>query len=204
MAPGAGVIDWGVAVIPRPGETVSGDQYFVASLPDGALVAAVDGLGHGPAARHAAILATATLERHAQEPVPALIQRCHERLSRTRGAAISLARFDTQESTMTWVGVGNVDGVLLRTDLGRGARQEWLLVRPGVVGYYLPLVQPATLPVRPGDILCFATDGIHNSFAEALTTHGSPQEIADYILRQYGKGTDDALVLVARYLAGKV
>ena len=56
------------------------------------------------------------------------------------------------------------------------------------------------VPVAPGDILIFATDGIRSDFSEGLTGSEVPQRTADRILAQYGKHTDDALVLVARYV----
>jgi hypothetical protein len=56
------------------------------------------------------------------------------------------------------------------------------------------------MPLARGDLLIFATDGIRRDFADDLMPTGSCREIADRILQQYAIGTDDALVLVARYL----
>jgi serine phosphatase RsbU (regulator of sigma subunit) len=35
-----------------------------------------------------------------------------------------------------------------------------VLLRSGVVGYQLPTLRASTLPIAPGDLLIFATDGI--------------------------------------------
>lgn len=51
-----------------------------------------------------------------------------------------------------------------------------------------------------GDTLIFATDGIRSTFTEEMIAGGSPQRTADLIFAHYRKGTDDALVLVARYV----
>ena len=48
------MIEWGVASRALPGETRSGDLHVVESFAGGALVAAVDGLGHGEEAADAA------------------------------------------------------------------------------------------------------------------------------------------------------
>ncbi|HMH83340.1 MAG TPA: hypothetical protein VK531_10750, partial [Gemmatimonadales bacterium] len=56
--------------------------------------------------------------------------------------------------------------------------------------------------VAAGDTLIFATDGIKEGFAEQLPADATPQQQADHILTRHGKGTDDALVLVARYRGG--
>jgi hypothetical protein len=54
------------------------------------------------------------------------------------------------------------------------------------------------LPIAKGDTLVFVTDGIRGEFVEGLSSLESPQRAADKILKQYGRGNDDALVLVAR------
>jgi hypothetical protein len=46
----------------------------------------------------------------------------------------------------------------------------------------------------------FATDGIRRDFADSLVPSGSCRNIAEHLLQQYRLGSDDALVLVARYL----
>ncbi len=82
-------------------------------------------------------------------------------------------------------------------------RQESLLLRPGVLGVRLPRLSASVLQVSVGDLLVFATDGLKEGFEAHPHLRASPQQIADRILDQYGRGTDDALVLVARYLHGK-
>jgi len=192
---GASSIDTSVAV--RLLAEESGDQCLVAPLRDGVLVAVVDGLGHGPEAAAAARAAVEILRAFAGEPLVALLKRCHERLRSTRGAVLSLAFFES--GSMTWLGVGNVDGVLLRGDPRAGGPAR-LLVRGGVVGRRLPALDAAQLRVERGDVLVLATDGVESGFAEALGLTGSTRNIADGILARYGKATDDALVMVARYL----
>jgi hypothetical protein len=194
------VIEWGVATLTLPGQTASGDRYVVKPFPDGALVAAVDGVGHGDEAAAAAKTAEAILEMYSPEPVVALLRRCHERLRKTRGVVLSLASFAAREKTMTWLGVGNVEGRLLRADPHAYPRQESLLLRGGVVGGDLPALYASSVPVGPGDTLVFTTDGVRSDFVEGLTVGESPQRSADRILGQYAKRTDDALVLVARYV----
>jgi hypothetical protein len=49
-------------------------------------------------------------------------------------------------------------------------------------------------------MLVLATDGIGSDFHGEMPLGGRPQDAADYILGRYGKKTDDALVLVARYV----
>jgi len=193
------VLEWGLATLALPGHVESGDRHVVQPFPNGVLVAAVDGLGHGEEAAAAAKLAVSILERHAQEEVIALLRRCHEALRGTRGVVMSLASFRAPDSMLTWLGVGNVEGLLLREAADSALRHAALVLRGGVVGAELPPLRVSVIPVMRGDTLIFATDGIREGFTERLALSDPPQELADRILARHAKGTDDALVLVARY-----
>jgi negative regulator of sigma-B (phosphoserine phosphatase) len=193
-------IEWGVASRALPGQASSGDLNVVKSFPNGVLIAALDGIGHGEEAASAAAVARSILTAHAEEPVIALIERCHAGLRATRGVAMSVASFNVSQGLITWLGVGNVQGVLLRRGQEHAAAEESLLLRAGVVGARLPALQAAVLPVSIGDTLILATDGISSDFTRKLARNHSPQKAAESILARHGKATDDALVLVARYL----
>ena len=192
------LVEYGVANFILTGHEESGDRHLVCCGRYGILIAAVDGLGHGEEASNAAKVAISTLRRHAEEPVISLVERCHEGLRLTRGAVLSLASINPEHSMMTWLGVGNVQGVLMRAGSQKGNVQEVLLLRGGVVGSQLPSLQAAVLPIARGDTVVFVTDGIGSEFAESLSALESPQRAADKILREHGRGNDDALVLVAR------
>ena len=75
-----------------------------------------------------------------------------------------------------------------------------VVARGGVVGFQMPTLRPIVLPIGRGDVLIFATDGIRADFDAAPALECDTQSTADRILRQSGKTSDDALVLVARYL----
>lgn len=193
------MIEWAAAAAPLPGEEISGDAYVVKPLPQGVLVGVVDGLGHGREASVAASIAASTLEQHAHEPIDSLIQRCHTSLVRTRGVVLTLARFDARNDTMTWIGVGNVEGLLQRRDAASGSAREHVVARGGVVGGQLPPLRPRVFGVHPGDVLVLATDGLGRGLEAAVGSARRPDEMAKDMLERFGKETDDALVLVARY-----
>jgi len=117
---------------------------------------------------------------------------------------MSVAVFGRPDRSMTWLGVGNVEGLLLYGDgvARSGSPRASLVTRGGIVGSELPRLHPVVLPIAPGDTLIFATDGIREGFADGASLEASPQQLADQILARHGKGTDDALVLVARYRGG--
>jgi len=207
--------DWGVAGCAYPGEEVSGDLHCVIETPDGVLAAVVDGLGHGPEAGAAARTAVQVLSDGQNRSVTRMFQDCHTALRGTRGVVMSAAWISAADQSLTWLGVGNVDGYLLRgpawTDSPSGVQdaedmkiqeRESLLMRGGVVGYRIPTLRAASLPAHAGDTLIFATDGLALDPNRFMEDNCSPQAIADHILAEFRRGTDDALVLVVRYKGG--
>jgi len=192
------MVEYGVARFALPGQGESGDHHLVCCNQSGILVAAIDGLGHGEEAANAAKAAAALLRSASDKPIISLVEQCHERLRATRGVVLSLAFIDADHGMMTWLGVGNVQGVLMRADAKKGGIQESLLLRAGVVGSQLPALQATVLPIVQGDTLFFATDGVRSDFSVTLSARENPQRAADRILEQYRSGNDDALVLVAR------
>jgi phosphoserine phosphatase RsbX len=192
------IVEYGVATFILPGQSESGDRHLVCSGQSGILLAAIDGIGHGQEAASAARAAASVLKEGMGAPVISLVERCHEKLRSTRGVVLSLAFIDAVHGMMTWLGVGNVQGVLMRSRSKNGCAREALLLRGGVVGSQLPPLQAAVLPIARGDTLFFATDGIRSDFAETLSPLENPQRAADRILQQCRGGSDDALILVSR------
>ena len=191
------LLEWGGAARPAKGETVCGDRACVRRVGGRTLFAAVDGLGHGPDAAHAAAAAVDAVESAPVADAAEALERAHASLKGTRGAAMSAATYDPAARTLTWVGVGNVEGRLVRMG---AAPHASLMTLPGLVGYVLPALRPATLEVGRGDLLLLATDGILASFADRLEPHGSCRAIAQRTLAACGRERDDALILVARFL----
>jgi serine phosphatase RsbU (regulator of sigma subunit) len=172
----------------------------VAPFEAGILLGAIDGLGHGVEAAAAARAAASLLEAYRGQWVVDLMELCHASLYSTRGVVMSLASFDAIERTLSWIAVGNVEGIVLRADPAASPSRHPLLLRGGVVGYRLPDLHASVLGVSPGDTLILATDGIRGDFGLHLDPGDTPREIADRILLEYGRTPDDALVLVARFL----
>lgn len=193
-------VEWGVATRCRRGEAMSGDLAVVTLLPEGALVAGIDGLGHGSEAARAAGKAAEVVREGATQDLVALVQRCHAALRGTRGAAISLAFISSVKSGVTWLGVGNVEGRVLSGDPSARRPKGSLALGRGLPGHELPIVRTETLEVAPGDVLVLATDGIEANFADSLDISGSTQAISDRILANHRKRPDDALVVAVRYL----
>src|SRR5437660_1542130 len=132
------MIEWAVAARPAPGQTISGDTYLVAIQKGRVLLAVVDGLGRGGQAAIAAETAVKILKKYARDSIGSLVQRCHRGLMMTRGAVMTLVSIDERNGGASWLGVGNVEGLLLRAQHAAIPALERLSPHGGVVGYQMP------------------------------------------------------------------
>jgi len=188
------VVEWSTANSALAG--TSGDVGVVVEFTNGALAAVIDGLGHGEEARAAAVAAERILVESPSGDVSELVRRCHEALRGTRGAVMSVASFNAPNQTMTWVGVGNVEGLLVRMN----GPDEAIAMRGGTLGYMLPPLNPRTLHVKHGDTLVLASDGIRHGFKHEVLQLRTPGEIVAEVMAHFAKTSDDACVVVARYV----
>ena len=188
---------WACARRSAPDEAVCGDRATVVRSADRTLLVAVDGLGHGPEAARAADAAVEAVRGGAGGDALLALELCHEALRPTRGAAVSAAAFDAADGTLTWSGVGNVEGRLLRAGGGPPAS---LLTLGGVVGHELPPLRATSVAVERGDVVLLATDGLSADFADDLEPRGRCEAIARRLLDEFARPADDALVIAARLL----
>jgi phosphoserine phosphatase RsbX len=201
-----GPIEWAAAGRPLPGQQVSGDHPIAVGIDgDAALFGLLDGLGHGPAAATPARRAVEVLKQAPTERLEVLVQLCHRVLEGTRGAAMTLARVDFGEGTLTWTGVGNVTAnLVVKTALGVHIRSSARLTA-GIVGFRIPEIRPAqVISIRAGDLIVMATDGIDPDYIDHIDFAASATGIAEHILGAYAKGNDDAMVLTARHRGASI
>jgi len=180
----------------HPTERVSGDAAGFVRLEGSLVLAVADGLGHGPAAREASMLAVRHVLERPERPLPELQQECHGALSQTRGAVMALARIAEDEATIA--SVGNVAAYLCGPNTShRFAGSQFALGVPTLVRN----VRLHSAPVGPRDALILHTDGLSaraslDGELDLLREH--PIVVAHAMLERFGRDDDDALVLVAR------
>ncbi len=156
-----------------------------------------DGLGHGLFAEKAATAAVDYIAGHLAEPLPALFAGCDRAIRRTRGAALGIAVVDEEAGTLTYAGVGNTRAMIVR-----GGRDVFCLSSSyGIVGGGYRKLTLETVPFLPGDLVILYTDGIKErcdvlAYDDALRS--DVQRLAERILRDWSRETDDAAVLVFR------
>jgi phosphoserine phosphatase RsbX len=201
-----GPIEWATAGRALPGEHVSGDQPIAIDIGGAAaLFGVMDGLGHGPDAATAALRAVDALNHAHTERLEVIVQLCHRVLGGTRGVAMTLARVDYVDSTLSWTGVGNVTANLVAKDAAGVHIRSSARLAAGIVGYRIPEIKTAqVISLRGGDLIVMATDGITEDHLDHIDFAASATVIAEEILSKYAKASDDALVLAARYRGASI
>lgn len=189
---------WAVAMRPFPGQTSCGDAFAVVDTASGAVLAVIDGLGHGPEAAAAAQAAAAAIRTNALAPVEVLLERCHGAMAGSRGAVATVAQIARHSGLMRWAGIGNVEGVVARRSAG-GSRIAYAPLRGGILGSVFEGARAGQLDLAPGELLALATDGLQGSFVDRLRPGAEPAEMAGELLAAFSRPDDDALVLVARF-----
>lgn len=193
-------VRWGAASRPKLSGP-SGDAWLVLPRAEGVLVAALDALGHGPVAGASAAHACDLITANADGPLERILQHCHRGLKGTRGVAITAAVIDESNGTLSWLGLGNVQGWLHRARPG-AAQVRPLLIRSGIVGRVLPGLTVERMPLAPHDTLILATDGVAPELIEGFSRSASPERDAERLLERHFRGDDDGLVLVVRFDGG--
>jgi serine phosphatase RsbU (regulator of sigma subunit) len=157
-------LEYGSSSIVFPGQHESGDLFIVKELAEKVIIGVVDGMGHGPEAAAAAKSAIETVDSNAELSVIKLINLCHENLKSTRGVVMALASINYSEDTLAWLSIGNVEGMLLRSDPKAKPAYESIFICPGVLGYRLSQLNVSIIQISKGDLLIFSTDGIKSDY----------------------------------------
>ena len=186
----------GVWSRPHPKEAVNGDAYFINARGQLTLYAVVDGLGHGEGAKEAADVALDALNDWRGEPLDQVLHAAHDALRSTRGAVMSAVVIDRQAGSFQYAGVGNVMVRVFNTP-----ERITPLSTNGTLGARLGQVRVWTHAWAEGATCVLASDGISaawemDSYPGLLQR--SPQLLAGILMRDYGRDSDDATVLVIR------
>ncbi|MGH9942729.1 MAG: ATP-binding protein [Pyrinomonadaceae bacterium] len=186
----------GVWSRPMPGEDANGDAYYLRRRGARTLVVALDGLGHGPGARAAAEAALGVLDQWAGEALDELFRETHDALRATRGAVMGAVVVDEGAGEFSCAGVGNVE-----TRVFGAPAPARPVSNNGTLGARFERLRVWSYPWAEGTTILLATDGISNSW-DAADYPGllqkSPQMLAGVLMRDYGRDTDDATVIVYR------
>ena len=179
-----------------------GDECAYWQVEDGIVLCVVDGLGHGTHAERAAKAAVTYVAEHLFDSLLAIFAGCDEALRSTRGVAMGIAIIHDRTGTLSYVGVGNTRAMIVREGpCGVAANMLTLSSNYGIVGAGYRKLTPETMPLSSGDLVLLYTDGIPESVD--LSGYECPLRVdlprlAERVLQDWGRGTDDAAILIFR------
>jgi anti-sigma regulatory factor (Ser/Thr protein kinase) len=188
--------DVGAIVVPKAGETVSGDAWALEVRDHGATLLVADGLGHGPDASRAAQTAVEVLRRDPDHDAIRLLDTAHGRLRATRGAAVAVIRHDRSKAELAFAGVGNIAACVWD-----GATRRAMVSHNGIVGHNVHKSQEFRYPWPRGLLLVAHSDGLESQWSLAgfpgIADH-HPSVIAALLYREHTRKRDDVVVVVVR------
>ena len=187
---------FGVATRAYPGLPVNGDAFVIKRWGQQALVAVIDGLGHGQHAHRASQTAREYVERHFDQSLMHIFRGTGRTCRSTRGVVMALARFDWQQETLTFGSIGDIEAQVI------GPPQPMrFMIRRGIVGGRAPDPVITEHHWEPDYVLVLHSDGLKTRWRWEDFAHLADQPaavVAHEMLRALGKDDDDATVIVVK------
>lgn len=186
----------GALCLAYPGETACGDAWTFREKENGYSFVLADGLGHGLHASEASIEAVRIFREYANEAPSFLLQRMHQAMRATRGAAVMIFDVDAKTRQIRCSGAGNIAGSIVE---GRNTRS--MVSQNGTVGHQVAKFQQFDYPWPASSYLVLHSDGIQtrwklDAYPGILSRH--PALIAAILCRDFRRERDDATVVVLR------
>lgn len=175
---------------PMPGEIQNGDAVVFRQTASGdAILAVIDGLGHGPEAAAASRAGVQLLElMPAETNVHDAMQELHRELRGTRGAAATVAII--RNFKLEICAVGNVALMCVSCAVP-------LVVSAGVLGHQVHKFRICTSELNGRARLALLSDGVSLRFRLEDFRTLEPAGVCEEIMKRYRRKEDDASVLVA-------
>ncbi|MDI1259119.1 ATP-binding SpoIIE family protein phosphatase [Aquabacterium sp.] len=186
----------GSVALAAPGEFVCGDAWAVVQQGSQASIIVADGLGHGPLAFEASNAAVTVFKDAPFIPPSQAVERMHQMLRATRGAAVLMAQLNMDDNVLTFSGAGNIAGRLIS-----GVRDKSLASQHGTVGIQIRRLQDVKQEWPPYALLVLHSDGLTTRWdldnAQGILQH-HPTVVAGWLVREHCRGLDDATVVVLK------
>jgi anti-sigma regulatory factor (Ser/Thr protein kinase) len=180
-----------------PGERSSGDRWLFQERPAGARAIIADGLGHGELAAEAAEAAVRIARERPADPPPALLERIHQGLRHTRGAAVAVADVDPRARVVRFAGVGNIAAIVIPV----AGPWNRMVSHNGTAGHQIHKIVEFTYPWTAGSMLVMHSDGLGSNWsfdAYPGLPLRHPSVVSAVLYRDFARRRDDVTVVAAR------
>jgi anti-sigma regulatory factor (Ser/Thr protein kinase) len=198
--PKSPVLEMGAVCVPIKGEDAPGDGWAVGESNERTLLMVVDGLGHGALASEAAREAERIFREHLSLGSKEMVEHIHAALKKTRGAVVAVAEVLHRENVVKYTGVGNISALLHSAERSRN-----MVSMNGTIGGEVRKIQEYSYPWAPCEngrhpLLIMNSDGLAtlsglDRYPGLENRH--PALVAGILYRDFTRGRDDAVVLVA-------
>lgn len=182
---------------PHAEEARSGDHAVFHRTDDSLLLAMCDGLGHGPAARAAALIAMDTVASEREATPSSILEACHRSMSGTRGGVVAVVRV-REPSILEMASVGNITVELVRPRTARRFAGTSFVAGAAQRSWRAHVESTA---LASDEAIVMFSDGVPSRVSlsnEIDLFREHPIAIAHLLVERHGRDTDDVLVLVAR------
>jgi negative regulator of sigma-B (phosphoserine phosphatase) len=176
---------------PKLGETANGDAVVVRYFRNGALVALIDALGHGPHAEFVARRAVSYLNGRDYSVVDAgteaAMHGLHSALRGTRGAAAMICLI--RDGALHGCSVGNVEIRCVGTALPA-------MLSPGIVGVRMQALRSFSGMLPPNARYFIFSDGVSRNAPFHALAELSARQACETLTTKYRHDHDDASAVV--------
>jgi anti-sigma regulatory factor (Ser/Thr protein kinase) len=181
--------------VPMSGEDVCGDAWQVQHQVDGALIAVVDGLGHGLQADEASNAAIAAIDPRRNGDLTAHLQSMHDALRHTRGAAGAMAHILPGKGVIKFAGIGNIAASICASAVRHAVSMN------GTLGHEARQFREYSYPWEVGSVGVIHSDGLRSHWSiddQPGLRQRDPAVIAALLYRDFNRQRDDVTVVVAK------
>jgi anti-sigma regulatory factor (Ser/Thr protein kinase) len=185
----------GAVCVALNGEDVTGDGYAMVTEPERTRIVLMDGLGHGQGAADATLAGLRAFHAEPGLGPAALIERMHQALRPTRGAAVAVVEIEPGLQRLRFAGVGNCSASI--HDPAQ-TRPQGLASHNGTVGAQLPRLNEFSHAWPRDGLLIMHSDGLGTRWSlddYAGLTRRHPSVIAGVLYRDFSRQRDDSTVL---------
>ncbi|MEO0294105.1 MAG: SpoIIE family protein phosphatase [candidate division WOR-3 bacterium] len=184
-----------ISVYSRPmsGFKSNGDAYFVKRYGDYAVVAVLDGIGHGTKANLASKLAIKVLKDRFKDDLEEIVLAIHHKLQHSRGCVIGIVRM-SKNGDVEFLGIGNIKAQIYTPEMYRR-----LVSFDGLLGSNMRSFKTEKMKLTTPCLIVLHSDGVSSfNFEDKRVIYRPVMEVAKEAFEKYRKKTDDATLLIAK------